>query len=301
MKVFYHDVFRIPLPEGHRFPEDKYSMLRQQLLAQEVVQPHEMCLAGSASDEQLLLAHTADYIEKVKLGRLSEQETRRTGFPWSPELVERSRRSVGATIAACRTAWQAGIAANLGGGTHHAHHAHGEGFCVFNDVAVAARVMQTEGHFRRALVVDCDVHQGDGTAAIFVDDPSVFTFSIHGQKNFPFRKQPSDLDIGLADRTDDQAYLAALQQGLAQALQQAQAEMVFYVAGADPYQDDQLGRLALTKAGLLERDRLVFNACQQAGLPVTLVMGGGYARQIADTVSIHIQTFQIAAAFWRRV
>ena len=301
MKVFYHDVFRIPLPEGHRFPEDKYSLLRQHLLAQSVIGPHEMCLASPASDEQLLLAHAPDYLEKVKLGKLSEQEIRRTGFPWSPELVERSRCSVGATIAASRAAWQAGIAANLGGGTHHAHSEHGEGFCVFNDVAVAARVMQSEGHLRRLLVVDCDVHQGDGTAAIFTGDPSVFTFSIHGQKNFPFRKVASDLDIGLPDRTGDQAYLAALQSGLRQAIQEAQADMVYYIAGADPYEDDRLGRLALTRAGLQERDRLVFNACQQASLPVTLVMGGGYARQIADTVAIHVQTFQIAAEFWRAV
>ena len=301
MKVFYHDVFRIPLPKGHRFPEDKYSLLRQHLLAQSVIGPHEMCLASPASDEQLLLAHAPDYLEKVKLGKLSEQEIRRTGFPWSLELVERSRCSVGATIAASRTAWQAGIAANLGGGTHHAHSEHGEGFCVFNDVAVAARVMQNEGHLRRLLVVDCDVHQGNGTAAIFAGDPSVFTFSIHGQKNFPFRKVASDLDIGLPDRTGDQAYLAALQSGLRQAIQEAQADMVYYVAGADPYEDDRLGRLALTRAGLQERDRLVFNACRQAGLPVTLVMGGGYARQIIDTVSIHVQTFQTAAEFWRAV
>jgi acetoin utilization deacetylase AcuC-like enzyme len=219
------------------------------------------------------------------------------GFPWSSKLVERSRRSVGGTIGACRAALREGIGVNLAGGTHHAGADHGEGFCVFNDSAIAARTMQAEGRIERAVIIDCDVHQGNGTAAILAGDASIFTFSIHGEKNFPFRKVPGDLDIGLPDETGDDVYLSALEAGLHDALAQAEADLAIYLAGADPYVGDRLGRLALSKAGLAERDRLVLEMCRLAGLPVAIVMAGGYAEPPTETVEIHFQTVQLAARF----
>jgi acetoin utilization deacetylase AcuC-like enzyme len=209
-------------------------------------------------------------------------------------MVERSRRSVGGTISACRSALNDGIAANLAGGTHHAYADHGEGYCVFNDVAVAARAMQAEERVRRVVMIDLDVHQGNGTAAIFQGDESVFTFSMHGQKNFPFHKEASDLDIGLPDKTGDEAYLEALTWGLQRSIDLSRSDLAIYLAGSDPYFDDRLGRLALTKAGLAERDRLVLSCCKEAGLPVVITMAGGYARQVTDIVDIHFQTIQIA-------
>jgi acetoin utilization deacetylase AcuC-like enzyme len=212
-------------------------------------------------------------------------------------MVERSRRTSGATIAAARAALRDGTAANLAGGTHHAFRDRGEGFCVFNDSAIAARALQAEGLVERVVIVDCDVHQGNGTASIFRDDPSVFTFSIHGANNFPFAKVPGDLDIELADGTGDREYLAALEHGLGEAIERAAADLAIYLAGADPYLDDRLGRLALTKQGLLSRDRLVFEACARAGVPVAVTMAGGYARDIADTVEIQFNTIETAAWF----
>jgi acetoin utilization deacetylase AcuC-like enzyme len=210
-------------------------------------------------------------------------------------MVERSRRSVGATIAACRAALVEGRAANLAGGTHHAYPDHGEGFCVFNDVAVAARAMQVEGRVEKVVILDCDVHQGNGTAAIFAGDTSVFTFSIHGEKNFPFHKEHSDLDIALPDGSEDEAFLNALRPGLEQSLYLAQADLALCIAGADPFSGDRLGRMAVSKAGLAQRDRMVFDYCQALSLPVVIVMGGGYSKQVQDTVDIHFQTISIAA------
>jgi acetoin utilization deacetylase AcuC-like enzyme len=256
--------------------------------------PVSLRVPEPATDEQLLRVHLADYVEKVKKGQLTEREIRRIGFPWSLQMVERSRRSVGGTISTCRAALEEGIAINLAGGTHHAYPDHGEGFCVFNDTAVAARAMQTENRAGRILIIDCDVHQGNGTAAIFAGDPSVFTFSIHGAKNFPFHKENSDLDIALEDGSQDPIYLEALQSGLAQSLQQAHADLAIYLAGADPFAGDRLGRLSLSKAGLAKRDRMVFIACQKARLPVAVVMSGGYAKNIQDTVDIHFQTLKTA-------
>ncbi|WP_322513127.1 histone deacetylase, partial [Chloroflexus sp.] len=244
---------------------------------------------------ELARAHTKAYIERVLNGQLSSAELRRIGFPWSPQMVERSRRSVGATIAACRVALSEGVGVNLAGGTHHAFADAGAGYCVFNDAAVAARVMQAEGRARQIAIVDCDVHQGDGTAAILAADPTIFTFSIHGAHNFPFRKQQSDLDVALPDATSDAAYLDALEWGLRQTFAAARPDLVIYLAGADPYYDDRLGRLSLTKAGLAERDRLVFAYCRSAGVPVAVTMAGGYARQVSDTVDIHAQTIALAA------
>ena len=294
MKVFYYDTISFPLPNGHRFPVEKYTLLRQRLVEAGLIAPEELVMATPVSDGQLGRAHDLEYIRRLESGELTGQEIRRIGLPWSPELVLRSRYAVGATIAASRTAMRDGVAATLGGGTHHAGRAHGEGYCLFNDAAVAARVMQAEGRARRVVVIDCDVHQGNGTAEIAGGDPTIFTFSIHGEKNFPFRKIAGDLDIGLPDGTGDEAYLAALQPGLEQALLLARANLAIYLAGADAHANDRLGRLALTKAGLAERDRLVLSRCRQAGLPVAVVMAGGYGRHIEDTVGIHLQTIQIA-------
>lgn len=294
MRLFSSDQFGLPLPEGHRFPAEKYILLRQRVEENGLVGPGELEVPEPASFEQLSIAHLPAYIESVFLGTLSEKEIRRIGFPWTPELVERSRRSVGGTIAACRMATHAGVGANMAGGTHHAYADHGEGYCVFNDCAVAARLMQAENLAQRVLIVDCDVHQGNGTAAIFAGDSSVFTFSIHAEKNFPFHKEPSDLDIALPDETGDEAYLQALEGGIAEAVERAKADLVIYLAGADPYMGDSLGRLSLTKGGLGERDRLVFHACKQAGLPVGITLAGGYASDIRDSVDIHYQTLNLA-------
>jgi acetoin utilization deacetylase AcuC-like enzyme len=295
LKVFYTDHFVLPLPPEHRFPMQKYALLRQRVAESGLIAPEDMYVPHAATDVEITRAHAPDYLRRVQSGALTPQEIRRIGFPWSPEMVERSRRSSGATIEACRAALEDGFAANLAGGTHHAFHDCGQGFCIFNDSAVAARAMQAEGRAQRIIIIDCDVHQGNGTAAILAGDPTIFTFSIHGAKNFPFHKERSDLDVELDDGADDATYRAALQQGLQQALDLAQAELAIYLAGADPFTGDRLGRLALSKAGLAERDCLVFDYCQMAGLPVAITMAGGYAPQIEDIVDIHFQTIRAAA------
>jgi acetoin utilization deacetylase AcuC-like enzyme len=294
MKIFTYDDITFPLPAGHRFPVEKYSLLRRRITTGNGLTGAELRRPSPATVPQLRRAHTAEYVERVLNGRLSPGEIRRIGLPWSPELVERVHCSVGATTAVCRFALREGTALSLGGGTHHACRDEGQGFCVFNDVMVALRVMQAEGRLRRALVVDCDVHQGNGTAEIATNDNSIFTFSIHAEKNFPYRKIPSDLDISLPDKTGDDAYLAALRGGLEKALAAAQADLVVYLAGADVYERDRLGRLALTKAGIAARDRFVLGACRQANLPVAVTMAGGYGIDIHETVDIQFQTVQIA-------
>ncbi|MFN8504020.1 histone deacetylase [Kouleothrix sp.] len=295
MQIFYSDTFVLPLPEGHRFPMQKYALLRQRVAAAGIVAPSDLRLPEPASDEQLGRAHDGAYIRRVQRGELTPQEVRRIGFPWSPGMVERSRRSSGATIGACRAALRDGFAANQAGGTHHAYAGHGEGYCVFNDSAVAARAMQAEGRARRVVIIDCDVHQGNGSAAILAGDDTIYTFSIHGANNFPFHKEQSDLDIALPDGAADEAYLDALDRGLCQAIESSRADLAIYLAGADPFEDDKLGRLKLSKRGLAERDRMVFEYCRGAGLPVAISMAGGYARDIADTVDIHFATVSAAA------
>ena len=294
MKIFSYDHITFPLPAEHRFPVEKYYLLRQRITADNGLTGIELRQPSPATLPSLLKAHSPDYVDRVLNGRLSREEIRRIGLPWSPELVERVLASVGATTAVCRFALQEGIAVSLGGGTHHACRAEGQGFCVFNDVMVALRVIQAEGRIRRALVVDCDVHQGNGTAEIASGDDSIFTFSIHAEKNFPYRKIPSDLDIALPDKTGDEAYLAALGTGLESALTLARPELIVYLAGADVYERDRLGRLALTKAGIGARDRLVLTRCRQANVPVAVTMAGGYGIDIHETVDIQLQTVQIA-------
>jgi acetoin utilization deacetylase AcuC-like enzyme len=286
VQIFAIDHYVLPLPVGHRFPMSKYALLRERVYAANLGQ---QLVPGPADDAQLLRAHTPDYVARMTSGAI--------GFPWTPQMVERSRRSSGATIAACRAALAEGRAVNLAGGTHHAYADHGEGFCVFNDSVIAVRAIQAEGRIQRAVVIDLDVHQGNGTAAILKGDRTIFTFSVHGEHNYPFHKEQGDLDIGLPDGTADDAYLSALEPGLAEAIERSHAELAIYLAGADPYEDDKLGRLKLSKAGLLARDRMVLEACRDAGLPVAITMAGGYARNVEDTVDIHFQTVALAASF----
>jgi acetoin utilization deacetylase AcuC-like enzyme len=295
VQIFYSDTFVLPLPPGHRFPMPKYAMLRERVAAAGLVPPERLRLPHAADDEELARAHDRGYIARAQAGELSAQEVRRIGFPWSPQMVERSRRSAGATVGACRAALAGEVGVNLAGGTHHAFADHGAGYCVFNDSAVAARAVQAEGRARRVAILDCDVHQGDGTAAILRGDDTIFTFSIHGARNFPFRKQQSDLDVELPDGTGDDAYLDALEDGVRRALELARPDLAIYLAGADPYFDDRLGRLGLTKGGLAERDRVVFHYTRAAGVPLAITMAGGYARRIEDTVDIHFQTVAAAA------
>ncbi len=295
MQAYYSDHFVLPLPDGHKFPMAKYSRLRERILAHGIIAPDRLHEAPLASWEDLRLVHEPAYVDAVANGTVPPDVQRRIGFPWSPQMVERARRSVGATLAAARTALDEGTAANLAGGTHHAFADRGEGFCVFNDVAVASRVLQRDRHARRIAVVDLDVHQGNGTAAIFKGDPSVFTFSMHGAQNFPFRKEQSDLDVALADGTGDDEYLALLQAHLPGVLAAHQPDFVFYLAGADPYEGDRLGRLKLTIDGLRQRDEMVIGACRRAGLPLAVSMSGGYAPDIDAIVTIHANTIRTAA------
>jgi acetoin utilization deacetylase AcuC-like enzyme len=297
VKAFTSDQFVLPLPEGHKFPMRKYEALRLRVAASGIVAPGDLREPEAATDEELCRAHDPRYVRRVREGLLEEPELRRIGFPWSAAMVERSLRSAGATVAACRAALDDGVAVNLAGGTHHAFADRGEGFCIFNDSAVAARAMQAEGRARRVIVIDCDVHQGNGTAAIFAADPTVFTFSIHGASNFPYRKEASDLDVAVPDGTGDDAYLAALDAALPLALDLAGADLAIYVSGADPHENDRFGRLKLTTEGLAERDRRVLSACRTAGLPVAVSMAGGYGRDVETTVAIHFATVRIAASF----
>ena len=303
MQAYYADHFVLPLPEGHRFPMAKYALLREKLASDlPGITLHE---APPASDGELALAHAPAYIQAVAQGQLSAAQQREIGFPWSPAMVERSRRSAGATVAAARVALAQGVAANLAGGTHHAYADQGGGFCVFNDCAVAARLMQAErGRLQRqplkVAVIDLDVHQGNGTARIFANDPSVFTLSIHGEKNFPFRKESSDLDIALPDGTGDAMYLEALEQALMRLEARFEPDLVLYLAGADPHEGDRLGRLKLSFDGLEARDRRVLDWCFQKQLPAALCMGGGYGVDLTDTVQVQLNTYRVAHHYWQR-
>jgi acetoin utilization deacetylase AcuC-like enzyme len=307
MRAFHSDQFVLPLPAGHTFPMTKYRLLRE--AAESTLPGVRVAEAPAASDGELALAHDPAWITAVSEGTTSAAQQREIGFPWSERMAQRARRSVGATIAAARTALLEGegVAANLAGGTHHAYAHKGAGYCVFNDVAVAARLMQAEWHrhFRkllRVIVIDLDVHQGNGTAAIFRDDPTVFTLSLHGAKNFPFRKEASDLDVELPDGCSDAPYLAALDAALAEAWArhgEAPPALAFYLAGADPHENDRLGRLKLSAAGLAERDRRVLSCLRERRVPVALSMAGGYGRDLATTVDIQRRTLAEACLSWQ--
>ena len=310
MKAFYSGQFVLPLPAGHRFPMGKYGLLQARLQA-EMAQV-QMLEAPRAGDDALALVHTPAYIDAVASGTISAAAMREIGFPWSEAMVERSRRSVGATVAAVRVALQEGIAANMAGGTHHASASQGSGFCVFNDVAVAARTAQADWATaprvipphrpRRPLqvaVIDLDVHQGNGTASVFAGDDSVFTLSIHGEKNFPFRKVPGSLDIDLPDGCGDVDYLGALEGALFELDQRFNPGLVIYLAGADPHEGDRLGRLRLSFDGLMARDRRVMDWCFERHVPLAFAMAGGYGKRLEDSVQVQVNTFAVALDYWR--
>ena len=298
MKAFYSDHFVLPLPSGHRFPLEKYSRLRELV----GTLPHlELLEAPPASDTQILYAHDPRYLLKVIKGNLSADEQKEIGFPWTEKIVERSRRSAGATIAAAKTATREGISGNLAGGTHHAYRNVGSGFCVFNDSAITARVLQKEINPKlKVAIIDLDVHQGNGTASILQHDASIFTLSIHGENNFPFKKESSDLDIGLPDGCDDQTYLQSLSQSLDQLDDRFHPDFVIYLAGADPHEGDRLGRLKLSNDGMRLRDAAVFEYALDRQIPVAFSMAGGYGKEIESTIAIHFQTIQTALQFQQR-
>jgi acetoin utilization deacetylase AcuC-like enzyme len=288
--VWTHDRWRFPLPERHRFPLDKYALLRERVVADGTATAEEVRESEPVPWEWLQAVHEPELMRRVRTGGLSVREERGLGLPWSEALVERGRRSVGGTVAAASLAVDGGLGMNLGGGTHHAGRAFARGYCLFNDVAVALRRLRDEGRVRRALVVDCDVHQGDGTADLLGSDPECFTLSLHGARNYPFQRIASDLDVDIPSGTGDDRYLTALTDALDHALPRARAELAFYLAGADPWEGDRLGRLNLTKAGLRARDELVLDRLLDEGIAVCVVLAGGYAEDIRDTVDINAAT-----------
>lgn len=291
MIAWTHDRWRFPLPERSRFPIDKYTLLRERVEAEGV----EVRESDPVPWAWLEAVHDGGLIERIRTGALSVREERGLGLPWSPGLVERARRSVGGTVEAAGLALERGLGMNLGGGTHHAGRAFARGYCLFNDVVVALARLRAEGRVRRALVVDCDVHQGDGTADLLAGDPDSFTLSVHGARNYPFKRIPSDLDVDLETGTGDERYLEALAEALDHALPRAEPELAFYLAGADPWHGDRLGRLALTKEGLLARDELVLDRLRAAGVAVGVVLAGGYAEDVRDTVDINAATVAAVA------
>ena len=305
MRAFYSDQFVLPLPQGHRFPMAKYRLLRDRLCDQ--LPEVALEVAPRASDGELALVHTPSYIQAVAQGTLTDAQQKEIGFPWTPAMVERSRRSAGATVMAARTALFGGqgVSANLAGGTHHAYADKGSGFCVFNDAAVATRLMQAEwGRTHKqplkVAIIDLDVHQGNGTARIFQRDDQVFTLSMHGARNFPFDKEISDLDIELPDGCEDAAYLEALEQALGELEARFKPGLVIYLAGADPHEGDRLGRLSLSFDGLEARDRRVFDWAWSQRIPLAFSMAGGYGKEMTDTVQAQVNTYRVAYAYWRR-
>lgn len=290
-RLFYSPYYYANIGDEHVFPIRKFELVRDLLIGEGTLAESEVFEPEPAEIDDLLLVHTRDYIERLVEGRLTAKEIRKLGLPWSRSLVRRTFHAISGTILAARHALEAGIASNLAGGTHHAYPDRGEGFCVLNDVAVATRVLQRERLAERVLIIDCDVHQGNGTAFIFRDDPRVFTFSMHGAKNYPMFKETSDLDIELDDDTSDDEYLSTLNEAL-QRIRLHDPDVIFYLGGADPFEDDKLGRLALSKFGLAERDRLVLDYAKNLSVPIVTTMSGGYAARIEDTVEIHANTIR---------
>ncbi len=298
MRLWTHDRWRFPLPERHRFPIDKYALLRERVVADGTVAAADVLEPPAVPWAWIEAVHDGALVARIRDGELTLRESRGLGLPWSPELVERGRRAVAGSVEAARHAVEHGLGMNLGGGTHHAGRDFARGYCLFNDVGVALARLRAEGLARRALVVDCDVHQGDGTAQLFAGDAETFTLSLHGARNYPFQRIPSDLDVDLATGTGDADYLAALDEALDVAIPSARPDLAFYLAGADPWEGDRLGRLALTKEGLRTRDELVLDRLRAAGAAVCVVLAGGYAEDVRDTVDINAAT---AAAVARRL
>ena len=298
MRFFYSDTFNLPLPAGHRFPGGKYTMLRERLLDEAVLHCDQLHCSPLADTADLHRAHDVDYVAQFESGSLDREAMRRIGFPWSEHLVRRARATVGGAVAAARAALDEGISGQLAGGTHHAHRDFGSGYCVYNDQAVAALRALASKWVERVAIIDLDVHQGDGSAAILTGNPLVFVFSIHGEKNFPFRKSTSDLDVALPDGADDAAYLDALDEHLS-AVFAFRPDLVLYQAGVDPLKEDRLGRLALTYAGLKARDEMVFRACLLNGVPVAMALGGGYCDPIDASVEAYANTYRAAKTVYR--
>jgi len=298
-RLVYHEDYDLHLGT-HVFPSQKFRLIRDALLVAGVAGPEDFLTPQPASDADVLRVHTEEWVSKLRDDKLTFTERMRLEIPHSPETMRAFWLAAGGSILAGQRALQDGFAANLTGGFHHAHADHGEGFCMIHDVAIAIRRLQADGAIRTAIVVDTDVHQGNGTAAIFSGDPSVFTFSIHQENNYPLPKETSDLDIGLDDRTGDAEYLDRLKRGLLAALRKIQPDIAFYVGGADPFRDDLLGGLALTIEGLEARDLLVFEELRKRGVPIAMTLAGGYARRVEDTVRIHVNTIREAAAISRR-
>lgn len=292
-KVVYHDKYDLNLGP-HVFPSQKFRLIAEALVAEKIADREDFAQPEPASDQDMLRVHTPDWVSKLKTGTLTASELMLLEIPYSQELVEAVWLAAGGSILAAQCALRDGFGANLGGGFHHAYPDHGEGFCAIHDVAVAIRRLQADGAIRKAMVVDTDVHHGNGTAAIFRNDPSVFTISIHQENNYPAHKPPSSVDLNMADRVDDDEYLEALLPAVQKALDDFQPELLFYVGGADPFCEDQLGGLSLTKNGLKERDRRVFEEARRRGVPVATALAGGYARRVEDTVRIHVNTILAA-------
>jgi acetoin utilization deacetylase AcuC-like enzyme len=301
MKCVYHPSYQVALPPGHPFPMSKYSLLKDRLLAEGVVTPGDILQPEPIDVPTLELVHTREYLAKLGSSGLSAAEQRRLGLPWSEALWQRSRLASAGTLLAARTALEQGLAGNLAGGTHHAFADHGEGFCVLNDVAIAIRKLQTERSIERAAIIDLDVHQGNGTAAIFETDDDVFTFSMHGERNYPLAKMRSNLDVPLEDGVGDAEYLDALQRHLPRVLEAANADMVFYLAGVDVAAGDRYGKLALTEEGIRQRDRCVIETVRSRGLPLSIVLAGGYASSRARTAELHAHAFREAADYEFRI
>ncbi len=293
MLIFYSDHIKVPLPANHRFPISKYAMLHDALITEGIFAAEELVPASRASRAEILLAHTPDYYDSFVSGEVEPGIMREIGIPWSPELVQRTLYSVGGSIAAAKQSLVDGFSGNLAGGTHHAQADKGAGFCVFNDLAVVCLLLLKEKRVKRIAVIDLDVHQGNGTAAILSGDSRIFLFSMHAEKNYPYRKVPSTVDIGLPDQTDDETYLAALEQGLEHVIAFA-PQIVLYQAGVDTLISDRLGRLSLTINGLARRDQMVLQTCSRSAIPVAMYMGGGYAQPIELTVQAHVQSYRIA-------
>jgi acetoin utilization deacetylase AcuC-like enzyme len=292
-RLVYHDGYDLNLGE-HVFPSQKYRMIYQKLLADRIAEPGDFLRPEPASDEDILRVHTADWVEKLKTGKLSLSEQMKLEVPYSKELVAAFWLAAGGTIAAAQAALRDGFGCNLGGGFHHAYPGHGEGFCAIHDVAVAIRRLQTDRAIKKAMVVDTDVHHGNGTAAIFAKDQTVFTLSIHQENNYPAHKPSSTIDLDMEDGVGDEEYLAALLPAVRRGLEKFQPDIIFYVGGADPYREDQLGGLALTMNGLKQRDVSVFQEARERKIPVATTFAGGYARRIEDTVQIHVNTLLAA-------
>jgi acetoin utilization deacetylase AcuC-like enzyme len=299
MHVCYTPRYYADIGEGHVFPIRKFELVCRRLLDDATLRAEDLFEPQPAALADVLLVHTEDYVTRLRAGALTERELRRLGLPWSRALVRRSFLAASGTINAARFALAEGVGSNLAGGTHHAFADHGEGFCVFNDVAIAIRALRRDGLIERAAIVDLDVHQGNGTATIFADDPSVFTFSMHGAKNYPLFKARSSLDVELPDGTGDEEYLRALAEHLPRVFAHA-PDIIFYLGGADPYVGDKLGRLSLSIAGLRARDELVLLECRARNVPVATVMSGGYAAEIDDTVEIHCNTIRAVRAIFTR-